>query len=144
MQNNQENIRIVVLHGPNLNLLGLRSARLGTRVTLDKVNRALRREVRNSGFELKILQTDSEAKAVRFIQRNRNKAKGLILIPQAWQHSGHVLADTIDLIRIPFVTVYFRQPGQTIFKGLEEIVNEDPQRAYQSALKELMKLIGDE
>ncbi len=141
MKNEQNSIRILVLHGPNLNLLGLRSAGQGHRVTLDKVNRALRREVRNSVFELKILQTNSESAGSIFLQRNRNKAAGILLAPESWHHSGYVLADTIELIGLPLVTVYLQPPHKTVFNSLGEVINANPIEAYLSALKKMASLL---
>ncbi|NOZ08753.1 MAG: type II 3-dehydroquinate dehydratase [FCB group bacterium] len=141
MKNKQEKIRILVLHGPNLNLLGLRSARLGTRATLDKVNRALRREVRNTAFELKIFQTNSESAASIIIQRNRNKAAGILLAPESWRHGAYVLADTLDLIGLPLITVYFQPPQKTVFSSQGESIHTDPVGAYLAALEQMMTLL---
>ena len=64
-------MKILVLQGPNLNLIGVKSAQAGKSVTLDKINTALRREVRNTEIELKIFQTHKIYMAVSFLQRNR-------------------------------------------------------------------------
>lgn len=141
MKNEQNSIRILVLHGPNLNLLGLRSALLGHRITLDKVNRALRRMVRDTVFELKILQTNSESAGSAFLQRNRNKAAGILLAPESWHHSGYVLADTIELIGLPLVTVYLQSHQKSVFNSLGEVINADPIEAYLLALKKLTTLL---
>ena len=50
-------MNILVLHGPNLNLIGSISANIGQRITLDKINTGLRRHVRNSEINLKIMQS---------------------------------------------------------------------------------------
>ena len=47
-------MKILVLQGPNLNLIGVKSAQSGNKITLDKINKALRLDVRNTEFELKI------------------------------------------------------------------------------------------
>ena len=51
---------ILILHGPNLNLLGLKASKLKTRLTLDKVNRAIRKHVRGKEITLKLLQPHKE------------------------------------------------------------------------------------
>ena len=48
---------ILILHGPNLNLVGLKSAKTGEKLTLDKINRAIRLHVRKKDINLKIIQT---------------------------------------------------------------------------------------
>ena len=75
---------ILVLQGPNINLLGLKSSTIGDKLTLDKFNKAIRLHIRNKKIKLKIIQTHKEYIALNFIQRNRNVANGLIVIPTSW------------------------------------------------------------
>ena len=126
-------MKILILHGPNMNLLGLRSAKIGAQVTLDRVNRALRKEVRNKEIDLKILQTHDEGKAVTFLHRNRNKAQGLIFSPGAWIHSGYVINDTLDLIE---------KQDSTLFPSELSVCEENPIEAYIQCLKQLLNKIN--
>ena len=98
---------ILILHGPNLNLLGLKSSKSGEKLTLDKVNRAIRLYVRNRDINLKIIQTHKEYIAINFIQRNRNSAKGLVAIPTSWAKYNQTLLETIEVCKIPTAAVYF-------------------------------------
>ena len=98
---------ILILHGPNLNLLGLKSTESGENLTLDKVNRAIRLHVRNKDINLKIIQTHKEYIAINFIQRNRNSAKGLVAIPTSWAKYNQTLLETIKVCNLPTATVYF-------------------------------------
>ena len=98
---------ILILHGPNLNLLGLKSSESGEKLTLDKVNRAIRLHVRNRDINLKIIQTHKEYIAINFIQRNRNSAKGLVAIPTSWAKYNQTLLETIEVCKIPTAAVYF-------------------------------------
>lgn len=131
-------MKILILHGPNMNLLGLRSAKLGTNITLDKVNRSLRKEMKNSDVELKIFQTNDESKAVSFLNRNRNKAHGLIFSPGVWSHSGYMIQEVLNLIDLPFVTVHFGKTDGMILTPKKIIVNKNPVEAYLDGLKELL------
>ena len=63
-------MKILILHGPNMNLIGLRSFHNAQCITLDKINRNLKIRTRNTNIKLKILQTHNEAKAVSFLHRN--------------------------------------------------------------------------
>ena len=98
---------ILILHGPNLNLLGLKSTESGEKLTLDKVNRAIRLHVRNKDINLKIIQTHKEYIAINFIQRNRNSAKGLVVIPTSWAKYNQTILETIKICKLPTATVYF-------------------------------------
>ena len=98
---------ILILHGPNLNLLGLKSTESGEKITLDKVNRAIRLHVRNKNIKLKIMQTHKEYIAINFIQRNRNSAKGLVVIPTSWAKYNQTLLETIKVCNLNTSIVYF-------------------------------------
>ena len=95
-------MKILILHGPNMNLLGIRSSKIGTNVTLDKVNRALRIQIRKKDIELKIFQTHNEAKAVTFVQRNRKRTSGVLISPTSWHKGGFTLSDTLHFLEIPY------------------------------------------
>ena len=99
---------ILILHGPNLNLLGLKSSESGEKLTLDKVNRAIRLHVRNKDIKLKIIQTHKEYIAINFIQRNRNSATGLVVIPTSWAKYNQTILETIKVCNLPTSAVYFR------------------------------------
>ena len=100
-------MNILVLQGPNLNLLGLKSSNVGDSLTLDKFNRAIRLHVRNTKIKLKIIQTHKEYIALNFIQRNRNQAKGLVIIPTSWAKYNQTILETITLSNLPTAAIYF-------------------------------------
>ena len=64
-------MKILILYGPNINLFGLWSSKNKSTITLDKVNRYIRKHCSKKNIELKILQTNSESKAISYVQRNR-------------------------------------------------------------------------
>ncbi len=107
-------MKILVLQGPNLNLVGVKSAQAGKRVTLDKINKILRREVRNTEIELKIFQTHKIYMAISFLHRNRNTASGILIAPMAWAKYEYSLLETLELIQLPIVQV-----------SLDKIVDEN-------------------
>ena len=103
-------MNILILHGPNLNMLGVKSSTNNETLTLDKLNKKLRLYVRNSNIKLKIIQTHKEYIALNFIQRNRNKADGLIIIPTSWAKYNQTILETIILSNMKTATVYFNEP----------------------------------
>ena len=103
-------MNILVLQGPNLNLLGLKSSSNdNSRMTLDKLNRALKRHSHNKEVSLKILQTHKQFQAVNFLQRNRNWADGILFIPTSWARNEYTIAETLSLISLPTAIVYFNK-----------------------------------
>ena len=103
-------MNILILHGPNLNMLGVKSSTNNETLTLDKLNKKLRLHVRNSNIKLKIIQTHKEYIALNFIQRNRNKADGLIIVPTSWAKYNQTILETIILSDMKTATVYFDEP----------------------------------
>ena len=101
---------ILILHGPNLNLIGLKSSEIDERLTLDKINRAIRLHVRKKDINLKIIQTHKEYIGVNFIQRNRNSATGLVIIPTSWAKYNQTIYETIMMTKLPTAAVYFDHP----------------------------------
>ena len=101
---------ILILHGPNLNLIGLKSSKVGEKLTLDKINRAIRLHVRKKDINLKIIQTHKEYIAINFIQRNRNSSAGLVIVPTSWAKYNQTVYETIKITKLPTASVYFKNP----------------------------------
>ena len=117
-------MKILVLQGPNINLIGLRSSTVKKQLTLSKLNKAIRSASNHSDIDLKFLQTHKNFQAVNFLQRNRNKANGLLLIPTSWARNNFTIFETINLININTSVIYFEEPycfgtseKKSIFKG---------------------------
>ena len=115
---------ILILQGPNLNLLGKKSTEIGDSLTLNKLNRAIRLHIRDKDIKLKIVQTHKEYIALNFIQRNRNQAKGLIVIPTSWAKYNQTILETINLTGLETAVIYFNQSysfgtseSESILKG---------------------------
>ena len=68
------NHKMLVIHGPNMNLLGLRKKGDGGGITLDKINRHLQKTAREIGLSLTIIQTNDEGRAVNHLQSQRSQA----------------------------------------------------------------------
>ena len=103
-------MNILILQGPNLNLLGLKSSENGKQITLDKLNKAIRKHVHGQDVTLKFLQTHKQFQAINFLQRNRKWADGLLCIPTSWAKYDWSIAETLNLINIPIAMVYFDDP----------------------------------
>ena len=101
-------MNILIVQGPNLNLIGLRSAKSGDQITLDKINRNLRKQAnkRPEDLTVKILQTHKIEKAMTTIHRNRKWANGIILAPMAWARYEYALRDCLDTVAIPTIEVF--------------------------------------
>ena len=101
-------MNILIVQGPNLNLIGLRSAKSGDQITLDKINRGLRQQAnkRPENLTVKILQTHKIEKAMTTIHRNRKWANGIVIAPMAWARYEYALRDCLDTVAIPTIEVF--------------------------------------
>ena len=132
--------RILVIHGPNMNLLGFRTKEKKQHITLDKLNRCLRKTASEYKIEIKIIQSNDESWTATAIHRMRNKIAGILLFPGPWQSSAHILKDTLEILSIPYVTVSVGEK-ENILKGIKNIEEKDIYKSSEKALKELRKLI---
>ena len=138
-------MKILIIHGPNLNLLGLWSAKKNKNVTLDKVNRYIRKYIRDKDVKIKILQTHRESKAVSYIQNNRKKIDAIILVPGPWQYSAYILAELLEFINIPFVTITYKEKDYIkLLNGNDNINNDNLYEAFESAINYLISLKGND
>ena len=140
MINKDQKFKILVIHGPNMNLIGHRYKKNKSRVTLDKINRYLRKEAIKLKQELIIIQTNDEGRAVTILQRKRNKIHGILLFPGPWQQSGYVLKDTLELLSIPFITISQGEEAGVLL-GIDNILKEDIYKAGKIALGRLIDSI---
>ena len=128
-------MKILILHGPNMNLFGLKSFYEGNNLTLDKINRHIRRYIRDKNLEVKIIQTHNETKAVSYIQNNRKKIDGLVISPCAWSSSGYVLDDLLKLIKLKYIVINLDNSDKNIlFQNGKTIFNNDILVSFEEAL----------
>ena len=99
-------MKALVIHGPNLNLLGKREPDIYGATTLDDVNAMLAREAAEIGVELKTFQSNSEGELVTAIQQASGWADVLIINPGAYTHTSLALRDAIAGIGIPTIEVH--------------------------------------
>lgn len=103
------NMKLLVVHGPNLALLGKVSAHSGSRLTLDKINRQLRRRANELGVELKIFQGFDEGQIVKIVRRYRNDVAGVLFALGALSRSCFVLRELLAILQIPVVEVHLSE-----------------------------------
>lgn len=98
---------VLVLHGPNLNLLGSREPDVYGRITLDEINGNLRKLAAEAQITLSDFQSNSEAALIDRVQQARTEGVGFIIInPAAFTHTSVALRDALAAVAIPFIEVH--------------------------------------
>ncbi len=141
---------ILVVNGPNLNLLGERKPEVYGSEGLDRVEQDLREIAATEDQELKFFQSNHEGEIIDFLHENRKTATGVLINPGALTHYSYSLRDALEAIELPAVEVHisdiknredFRAKSviepvaihQVAGKGLE---------GYEIGFKKLLKRIG--
>ena len=99
--------RLLVLHGPNLNLLGTREPDVYGRVTLAEIDKALADRAQAAGAELSSFQSNHEGAIVDRIQQARSEQVDFVLInPAAYTHTSVAIRDALAGVALPFVEIH--------------------------------------
>jgi 3-dehydroquinate dehydratase-2 len=98
---------LLVLHGPNLNLLGDRETQHYGRDSLEQIEARLRERARGAGIEVQTLQSNSEAALIDRVHAAKSDGTAFIIInPAAFTHTSVALRDALAAVRIPFIEVH--------------------------------------
>jgi 3-dehydroquinate dehydratase-2 len=99
-------MKILVINGPNLNLLGKRDKSIYGDKTLPEIESILKKEARSLGLDVVSFQSNSEGALIDFIQKNSPRAGGIIINPGALTHYGLSLRDALVDTGLPIVEVH--------------------------------------
>jgi 3-dehydroquinate dehydratase-2 len=132
-------VTILVVHGPNLNLLGEREPSVYGTLTLDDLNAKIREHGRARGCEIRTYQSNHEGRLLDALQRARRWANGVVINPGAYGHTSYALRDCIAGIKIPTVEVHLsdveaREPFRRISTIADVCVGKISGRGPQSYL----------
>lgn len=99
-------IKILVIHGPNLNMLGKREPEIYGSLTLDQINLALAERAADLGLELEYFQSNYEGAIIDKIQQAEDAFQGILINPAAFTHYSYALRDALASVKLPFVEVH--------------------------------------
>lgn len=97
---------VLVLHGPNLNLLGFREPHVYGDKTLEDINTAIQEEAKKLGITVRILQSNKEGELVDAIQQAIGWAEAIVINPAGYTHTSVVIRDAIQAVRLPAIEVH--------------------------------------
>jgi 3-dehydroquinate dehydratase-2 len=105
-QDSEPKTRILVLHGPNINLLGQREPDVYGHTTLEEINAELRSLAEERDVAVRIVQSNYEGALVDAVQRALTWAHGIIINPAAYTHTSIALRDAVAAVGLPTVEVH--------------------------------------
>ena len=144
-------VHILVLHGPNLNLLGTREPTVYGATTLDEINATLKTLGKELGVAVETRQSNVEGELVTWIQQAPSQFQGLLFNPAAYTHTSIALRDAIVGVGLPMVEVHlsniharesFRRRSYLASVALVQISGFGPQ-SYALGLRALVHALQD-
>lgn len=123
-------MKFLILHGPNLNLLGRREPEVYGSLTLDEINASIEGLAAELGCSVAFLQSNSEGVLIDAIQASEGRYDGIVINPAAYTHTSVAIRDALASVGIPFVEVHisnihrreeFRQRSLTASLALGQI-----------------------
>lgn len=99
-------MQVYVIHGPNLNLLGVRETEIYGRDNLDDLNRKIKARGAELNIETKIMQSNHEGEIIDAIHEARTWASAIIINPGAYTHTSYAIRDALTGVRLPIIEVH--------------------------------------
>jgi 3-dehydroquinate dehydratase II len=103
---NPETLKVLVLHGPNLNMTGFREPDVYGKKPLEEIDADIKSQADKLGIEVRILQSNSEGVLIDTIQEHRRWADGIVINPAALTHYSIALRDALVSVRMPIIEVH--------------------------------------
>jgi 3-dehydroquinate dehydratase-2 len=143
-------VKIAVINGPNLNLLGMREPELYGKTTLAEIEKNLTALGSDLGAELKFTQLNGEGEIVEYVHALRGKADGALVNEGAYSHSSLAIRDALAGVKVPFVEVhmtniYAREPERrksALADAAVAVVCGFGADSYELALRGLVKRLS--
>ncbi len=144
-------MKIAVIQGPNLNMLGVREQHIYGPMTLDQIHEQMKSHAEQNGVELEFFQSNLEGEIVDKIQECLGEVNGIIINPAAYSHTSIAIADAIAAVALPTVEVHisniykreeFRQKSVTAVSSTGVITGFGP-FGYHLGLISLTQILNE-
>ena len=144
-------MKIAVIQGPNINMLGVREQHIYGPMTLDQIHQGMKDQASQNGIELEFFQSNLEGEIVDKIQECLGETDGIIINPAAYTHTSIAIRDALSAVNLPTVEVHisniykreeFRQKSITAASSTGVIAGFGP-FGYHLALISLGQIISE-
>jgi len=149
MKKSKTSPKILIIHGPNLNMIGKREPELYGKITLNKINTGLKKLGKTQGLSIETFQSNHEGEIVEKIQGALGTCQGIIINPAAYTHTSVAIRDALLLLDIPIIEVHlsniykresFRHTSMVADVATAQIAGLGAD-GYTSALEAIAKMI---
>ena len=106
MADNTKVPKVLVIHGPNLNMLGMREPQIYGHQTLPEINASLQAQAKQLGLEVETFQSNHEGEMVDRIQQAHDSFDGIIINPAAYTHTSIAIRDALCMLNIPIIEIH--------------------------------------
>jgi 3-dehydroquinate dehydratase-2 len=142
--------KVLILNGPNLNMLGTREVEIYGRETLADIEKSCREHGRTLGLDVDFRQSNAEAELVTWIQQARGAVGAIILNAGAYTHTSIAILDALKMVEVPVVEVHLsnifqREPFRAesyVSRAAKGIIAGFGAHGYRLALDAISQLIG--
>ena len=139
-------INVLILHGPNLNLLGEREPEIYGKLALSDIDEEIKSLALSMGVVVKCFQSNHEGALIDFIHEHRRWAQGMVINPGALTHYSYSLRDAISAVQLPTIEVHLsdihvREPFRSISVIAQVCLAQISGRGLKSYLDGLKLLI---
>jgi len=144
-------MKIAVIQGPNLNMLGIREQHIYGPMTLDQIHEQLKNAAEQNGVELEFFQSNLEGEIVDRVQESLGTVDGIMINPAAFSHTSIAIKDALAAVEMPTVEVHisniykreeFRQKSITASAATGVVTGFGP-FGYHMGLIALMQIISE-
>lgn len=99
-------VKILVIHGPNLNMLGFRDKKLYGCITLENLDKMIKNKGKDLGLEVETFQSNYEGDIIEKLHNAMDNCNGIIINPGAYTHYSIAIRDAIEILDIPIIEVH--------------------------------------
>jgi 3-dehydroquinate dehydratase-2 len=147
----RQKMKIAVIQGPNLNMLGVRETNIYGPMTMEQIHEQLENSAKQSGVEIEFFQSNLEGEIIDRIQECMGTTDGILINPAAYSHTSIAIADALKAVALPVVEVHisniyhreeFRQKSITATASAGVITGFGP-FSYHMGLMALTQIVSE-